>query len=172
MSEAAPILLACDEPSTARLAVATAARLFRDRPAVIATAWTPAPAFRPKDGFEEYHGIPAPTREEHDQRRKQGAEEVGAEAQRMATEAGLTATATVLSSSDVAQTLADVAESLGAVAIIVGTNDHGIFDVLPLGKVTRRLADLSPIPLVLLPGPTRAEKAAEPGPPSPPEPAS
>jgi nucleotide-binding universal stress UspA family protein len=161
VTEDAPILLACDGSSTAQLATATVARLFRDRRAVVVTVWTPAPGFRPHDAFDAYHGIPAPTREALDQHLQRHAEQTAAEAEQMGTDAGLDITSMVRSSSDVAETLAEIADSLGAAAIVVGTNDHGLFHVLPLGRVTRKLADSTHVPLLLLPGPTRAQLDAE-----------
>lgn len=160
MSEDAPVLLACDGSAIARLAVAAAARLFPSRPVVAVAVWSPAPAIRPGDAFGEYHGIPAPSREELDERL---AHHIATDAERHGTAAGLRVSTLVLSSDDVAQTLADQAASIEAVAIVVGTNDHGLLDVLPLGRVTRRLADLADMPLVLLPGPSRAARDAEAG---------
>ncbi len=106
----APVLLACDGSTTARLAVATAARLFDGRPVVAVAIWTPAPAFQPGDAFGEYHGIPAFTKEGLDERRRRHAEETAQEAHALAERAGIRSRTMVLNSSDVAHTLVNLAE--------------------------------------------------------------
>jgi len=149
-----PVLIACEGSDFARLGIPAAARLWPGRRAVVAVVWTPATHFRPADMVGRYHGIPAPTTEAIDEGLRRHAEGTASDAERIGDEARLHVTPMVLSSPHVAETLAEVAESVGAVAIVVGTNDHGLLDALPLGRVTRRLAHLTQVPLLLVPEPT------------------
>lgn len=152
-TEDGPVLIACDGSDFARLGIAAAARLWPGRRAVVAVVWTPASHFRPADVVGSYHGIPVPTTEAIEEGLRRHAEGTASDAERIGDEAGLHVTPMVLSSPHVAETLAGVAENVGAVVIVVGTNDHGLLDAMPLGRVTRRLAHLTQVPLLLVPEP-------------------
>jgi nucleotide-binding universal stress UspA family protein len=147
-----PTLIAYDGSEGARDAIAAAARLLPDRPAIVVHAWT-SPLQRSFAG-EELAAMPLPegnelTHDLADVLSSQG-EEVAQEGAELAREAGLPARAIAVEAASGAwRTLAAVAATESAAVIVAGSRGRGALRSTVLGSVTSALVHNAELPILV-----------------------
>jgi nucleotide-binding universal stress UspA family protein len=155
--EQAPVVIAYDGSELSKAAIRHAARLFPERPAVLATVWEPglaAMAMGPPEALGMGTVPPDPaTLEEVDRAERDHAVRVAAEGGELARSLGLAADPHAVSDElDVADTLIELARQRGAAAVVVGS--HGISGLRSrlLGGVSRKVIEHCDLPVLVVRG--------------------
>jgi nucleotide-binding universal stress UspA family protein len=152
------VLIGFDGTAAAQRAVLEAARLFRGRPALVATVWEAGRAFDlaliPARGMELPLGaIDIRTAERVDQALYEEAQRLARWGTQLASDNGLVAEALAVADQvTVAETLVRLAQEREAAVIVVGAHRHARIAELLLGTTTRGVLQNAPCPALVVRG--------------------